>query len=76
MVLFVLVAIIKAFGERYGVSLEETRADKTAKQIVDKKLDKQWLKDNNVESATTQVARRKQIKDLLLKQLSKEKQDE
>ena len=49
---------------------------KTAKQIVDKKLDKQWLKDNNAEAATTQVARRKQIKELLLKQLSKEKEIE
>ena len=65
---------IKTFSERYGVSLEEARADKTAKQIVDKKLDKQWLKDNNVEAATTQVARRKQIKELLLNQLSKEKE--
>ena len=67
---------IKTFSERYGVSLEEARADKTAKQIVDKKLDKQWLKDNNVEAATTQVARRKQIKELLLKQLSKENEIE
>ena len=67
---------IKTFSERYGVSLEEARADKTAKQIVDKKLDKQWLNDNNVEAATTQVARRKQIKELLLKQLLKEKQNE
>ena len=60
---------IKTFSERYGVSLEEARADKTAKQIVDKKLDKQWLKDNNVEAATTQVARRKQIKEILLKEM-------
>lgn len=67
---------VKTFSERYGVSLEEARADKTAKQIVDKKLDKQWLKDNNVEAATTQVARRKQIKELLLKQLLKEKEIE
>lgn len=60
---------IKTFSERYGVSLEEARADKTAKQIVDKKLDKQWLKDNNVEAATTQAARRKQIKEILLKEI-------
>ena len=60
---------IKTFSERYGVSLEEARADKTSKQIVDKKLDKQWLKDNNVEAATTQVARRQQIKEVLLKEI-------
>ena len=66
---------VKTFSERYGVSVEEARADKTAKQIVDKKLDKQWLKGNNVEAATTQVARRKQIKDLLLNQMLKARAD-
>ena len=62
-------------AQKTGLSFEEARADKTAKQIVDKKLDKQWLKDNNVEAATTQVARRKQIKDLLLNQMLKARAD-
>ena len=60
---------IKTYSERYNVSFEEARAEKEAKQLVDKKLDKQWLKDNNVEAATTQVARRKQIKEILLKEI-------
>lgn len=67
---------LKTYSSRYGVDLDTARAEKEAKQIVDKKLDKQWLKDNNVEAATTQVARRKQIKELLLKQLSKEEEIE
>ena len=67
---------IKSYAEKHNVSFEEARVEKKAIQLVKDKLDIAFLKDNNVEAATTQVARRKQIKELLLKQLSKEKEIE
>ena len=67
---------IKSYAEKHGITFEEARVEKKVIDIMKNKLDKQWLKDNNVEAATTQVARRKQIKELLLKQLSKENEIE
>ncbi len=58
---------VKTFSERYGVTVEEALAEKKAKQIVDKKLDKQWLKDHNHNVASTQAQRRKDIVNILLK---------
>lgn len=52
---------IKTFSSRYNVSFEEARAEKEARQLVDKKLDIGWLKEHNVTPDTTQVKRRKQI---------------
>lgn len=59
---------IKTYSERYNVSFEEARAEKEAKQLVDKKLDKQFLIDHNIEVGSTQSTRRKQIVELLLEQ--------
>ena len=68
---------IKTYSERYNVSFEEARAEKEAKQLVDKKLDKQFLIDHNIEVGSTQSARRKQIVELLLEQNKvKEKDNE
>ena len=67
----------KTYSERYNVSFEEARAEKEAKQLVDKKLDKQFLIDHNIEVGSTQSARRKQIVELLLEQNKvKEKDNE
>lgn len=60
---------IKTFSERYGVDFDTARAEKEAKQLVDKKLDKQFLIDHNVKAeniGSTQVVRRKQIVEILL----------
>lgn len=71
---------IKTFSERYGVDFDTARAEKEAKQLVDKKLDKQFLIDHNVKAeniGSTQLKRRKQIVELLLEQNKlKEKDDE
>lgn len=59
----------KTFSERYNVTFEEARAEKEAKQLVDKKLDKQFLIDHNVKAedvGSTQAVRRKQIVEILL----------
>lgn len=65
----------KTYSERYGVSFEEARAEKEAKQLVDKKLDKQFLIDHNIEVGSTQALRRKAIVEYKLS-LLKEKDDE
>lgn len=60
---------IKTFSERYGVDFDTARAEKEAKRLVDKKLDKQFLIDHNVKAeniGSTQLKRRKQIVELLL----------
>ena len=60
---------IKTFSERYNVDFDTARAEKTAKQLVDKKLDKKFLIDHNVKTedvGSTQAARRKQIVEILL----------
>ena len=62
---------IKTFSERYGVDFDTARAEKEAKQLVDKKLDKQFLIDHNVKAeniGSTQLKRRKQIVEILLEQ--------
>lgn len=62
---------IKTFSERYGVDFNTARAEKEAKRLVDKKLDKQFLIDHNVKAeniGSTQLKRRKQIVELLLEQ--------
>ena len=57
---------IKTHAEKNGVSFEEAKADKEAKRLVDNKLDIQFLKDHNVEQASTQAKRRKQIYEILI----------
>jgi ribosomal protein L36 len=60
---------IKTYSERYNVTFEESGAEKEAKRLVDKKLDKQFLIDHNVKAeniGSTQVVRRKQIVEILL----------
>lgn len=62
---------LKTYSERYNVTFEEARAEKEAKRLVDKKLDKQFLIDHNVKAeniGSTQATRRKQIVELLLEQ--------
>ena len=67
----------KTYSSRYSVDLDTARAEKEAKQLVDKKLDKQFLIDHNIEVGSTQSARRKQIVELLLEQNKvKEKDNE
>ena len=71
---------IKTFSERYGVDFDTARAEKEAKRLVDKKLDKQFLIDHNVKAeniGSTQAVRRKQIVEILLElNKLKEKDDE
>ena len=71
---------LKTYSERYNVTFEEARAEKEAKQLVDKKLDKQFLIDHNIEVGSTQALRRKAIVEYKPEQLKlsqqKEKQDE
>ena len=71
---------LKTYSERYNVTFEEARAEKEAKQLVDKKLDKQFLIDHNVKAeniGSTQAVRRKQIVEILLElNKLKEKDDE
>ena len=60
---------LKTYSERYNVTFEEARAEKEAKRLVDKKLDKQFLIDHNVKAeniGSTQLKRRKQIVEILL----------
>ena len=60
---------LKTYSERYNVTFEEARAEKEAKQLVDKKLDKQFLIDHNVKAeniGSKQAVRRKQIVEILL----------
>ena len=67
---------IKTFSERYGVDFDTARAEKEAKRLVDKKLDKQFLIDHNVKAeniGSTQAVRRKQIVEILL-ELNKPKE--
>ena len=52
---------IKTFSERYGVDFDTARAEKEAKQLVDKKLDKVYLQENKLPVLSTQSARRATI---------------
>ena len=69
---------LKTYSSRYGVDFDTARAEKEAKRLVDKKLDKQFLIDHNVKAeniGSTQVVRRKQIVEILL-ELNKLKEKE
>ena len=52
---------IKTFSERYGVDFDTARAEKEAKQLVDKKLDKAYCIEHNLVVESTQALRRKTI---------------
>ena len=52
---------IKTFSERYGVDFDTARAEKEAKQLVDKKLDKEYCNKHNLVVESTQAFRRKTI---------------
>ena len=71
---------LKTYSSRYGVDFDTARAEKEAKRLVDKKLDKQFLIDHNVKAeniGSTQAVRRKQIVEILLElDKLKEKDDE
>lgn len=71
---------LKTYSSRYGVDFDTARAEKEAKQLVDKKLDKQFLIDHNIEVGSTQALRRKAIVEYKLEQLKlsqhKEKQND
>ena len=71
---------LKTYSSRYGVDFDTARVEKEAKQLVDKKLDKQFLIDHNIEVGSTQALRRKAIVEYKLEQLKlsqhKEKQND
>ena len=52
---------IKTFSERYNVDFDTARAEKEAKQLVDKKLDKAYLQEHQLLVSSTQALRRKTI---------------
>lgn len=52
---------IKTFSERYNVDFDTARAEKEAKQLVDKKLDKEYCIEHNLVVESTQALRRKTI---------------
>ena len=52
---------IKTFSERYGVDFDTARAEKEAKQLVDKKLDKAYLQEHQLPVSSTKSARRATI---------------
>ena len=65
---------IKTFSERYNVDFDTARAEKEAKQLVDKKLDKAYLQERQLPVSSTKSARRATIVAHKLS-LLKEKQD-
>lgn len=71
---------IKTFSERYNVDFETARAEKEAKQLIDKKVDKVYCVENSIPVQSTQSARRKAIVEYKLEQFKlsqiKEKNDE
>jgi len=67
---------LKTYSSRYGVDFDTARAEKEAKQLVDKKLDKQFLIDHNIEVGSTQALRRKAIVEYKLEQLKSSQQKE
>ena len=64
----------KTFSERYGVDFDTARAEKEAKQLVDKKLDKAYLQERQLPVSSTKSARRATIVEHKLS-LLKEKQN-
>lgn len=67
---------LKTYSSRYGIDFDTARAEKEAKQLVDKKLDKQFLIDHNIEVGSTQSLRRKAIVEYKLEQLKLSQQKE
>ena len=65
----------KTYSSRYGVDLDTARAEKEAKQLVDKKLDIAFIKEHNLKPESTQSKRREQCVKIKLELLSKEKED-
>ena len=66
---------LKTYSSRYDVDFDTARAEKEAKQLVDKKLDKAYLQERQLPISSTQSARRAMIVDHKLS-LLKEKEDE
>ena len=66
---------IKTFSERYGVDFDTARAEKEAKQLVDKKLDKAYCIEHNLVVESTQALRRKVIVAHKLSLLNKGEED-
>lgn len=66
---------LKTYSSRYGVDFDTARAEKEAKQLVDKKLDKAYLQEHQLPISSTQSARRATIVAHKLS-LLKEKQNE
>ena len=66
---------IKTFSERYGVDFDTARAEKEAKQLVDKKLDKAYLQEHQLPVSSTQSARRATIVAHKLSLLNKGEED-
>ena len=62
---------IKTFSERYSVDFDTARAEKEAKQLVDKKLDKAYLQEHQLPISSTQSARRAMIVEHKLSLLNK-----
>ena len=52
---------VKTCSERYNVDFDTARAEKEAKQLVDKKLDKAYLQERQLPVSSTQSARRATI---------------
>ena len=56
------------YSERYGVSMEEARATKTAIALQKNKLDKKWLEEYDIPLESNAKLRRQQIIDKLLEE--------
>ena len=52
---------VKTFSERYDVDFDTARAEKEAKQLVDKKLEKEYCIEHNLVVESTKALRRKAI---------------
>ena len=52
---------LKTYSSRYNVDFDTARAEKEAKQLVDKKLDKAYLQERQLPVSSTQSLRRKTI---------------
>ena len=52
---------LKTYSSRYGVDFDTARAEKEAKQLVDKKLEKEYLQEHQLPISSTQSARRATI---------------
>ena len=52
---------LKTYSSRYGVDFDTARAEKEAKQLVDKKLEKEYLQEHQLPVSSTKSARRATI---------------